>query len=164
MSVLGSPILLVRITLPSLTTFHLELKLSSGATAWRAGTWRRYQDVCSKRYLEVNEDFCWLHRCPLAVAYMQAKQLLFLLRSYFYSEYQQLSFYHVLLPLELHCWTTISRPTITWKRSFKIQLKGHRHYLRVDLDPTGLCSCDQYLNPLGAVCREDKQVISIRIW
>ena len=57
-----------------------------------------------------------------------------------------------------------SRPTITWKRSFKIHLSGHRHYLRVDLDPTGLCSCDQYLNPTRAVCRADRKVTFIGIW
>ena len=51
------------------------------------------------------------------------------------------------------------RPIITWKRSFKIELSGHKHYLRVDLDTTGLCSCDQYINPLGKVCREDKKVM-----
>ena len=53
----------------------------------------------------------------------------------------------------------MSRPVITWKRSFKIELSGHKHYLRVDFDTTGLCSCDQYINPLGKVCREDKKVM-----
>ena len=53
------------------------------------------------------------------------------------------------------------RPIITWKRSFKIELSGHKHYLRVDLDTTGLCSCDQYINPLGKVCREDEKVMHL---
>ena len=53
----------------------------------------------------------------------------------------------------------MATPVITWKRSFKIELSGHKHYLRVDLDTTGLCSCDQYINPLGKVCREDKKVM-----
>ena len=55
----------------------------------------------------------------------------------------------------------MSRPVITWKRSFKIELSGHKHYLRVDLDTTGLCSCDQYINPLGKVCREDEKVMHL---
>ena len=30
---------------------------------------------------------------------------------------------------------------------------------RLGMDTTSLCSCDQYINPLGKVCREDEKVM-----
>ena len=52
-----------------------------------------------------------------------------------------------------HCPTK----ALDWKRSYKIELDAHNQYLGVDLTTTCFCSCDQFINPSGAVCQEGGQ-------